>query len=88
MPLRFFRKENSSVARREREEQVERAVVQGFRKLSDLLKKAADLIEAQRLERSGYEKQETFLQRTDRENREKREKNESRPPGSTPPGHR
>lgn len=83
MPLRFFRKENSSISRREREEQVERAVVQGFRKLSDLLKKAADLIEAQRLERGGYEKQETFLQRSDRENREKKD---STPPGSKPTG--
>lgn len=67
MPLRFFRKENSSVARREREEQLERALVKGFRSLSDLLKKAADLIEAQRLERGGYEKQEKFLERTERD---------------------
>lgn len=67
MPLRFFRKENSSVARREREEQVQRAVVQGFRKLSEVLKKAADLIEAQRLERGGYEQQEKFLERSEKE---------------------
>jgi hypothetical protein len=64
MPLRFFNKENSSVARRERQEQIERALAQGFRHLSDILKKAADLIEAQRLERGGYEKQEKFLERT------------------------
>lgn len=70
MPLRFFRKENSSVARREREEQLERALVKGFRSLSDLLKKAADLIEAQRLERGGYEKQEKFLERTERTERD------------------
>jgi hypothetical protein len=63
MPLRFFRKENSSPARREREEQIERAVVDGFRQLSNLLKKAADLIEAKRLERGGYDKQEKFLER-------------------------
>ncbi|MDP1826861.1 MAG: hypothetical protein Q8L48_26550 [Archangium sp.] len=64
MPLRFFRKENSSPARREREEKIERALVDGFRQLSDLLKKAADLIEAKRLERGGYDKQEKFLERT------------------------
>lgn len=64
MPLRFFRKENSSPARREREEKIQRAVVDGFRQLSDLLKKAADLIEAKRLERHGYDKQEKFLERT------------------------
>lgn len=64
MPLRFFSKENSSVARREREEQIQRALVQGFRSLSDILKKAADLIEAERLQKRGYEKQETFLERT------------------------
>ena len=64
MPLRIFRKENSVPARREREEQVERALVQGFRSLADLLKKAADLIEAKRLERHGFDKQEKFLERT------------------------
>lgn len=64
MPLRFFRKENSSPARREREEKVERALVEGFRRLSELLKKAADGLEARRLERGGYDKQEKFLERT------------------------
>ena len=64
MPLRFFRKENSSVARRERAEKIERAVVDGFRQLSGLLKKAADVIETKRLERHGYDKQEKFLERT------------------------
>ncbi len=64
MPLRFFRKENSSPARREREEKIERAIVDGFRQLSNLLKKAADVIEAKRLEKGGYDKQEKFLERT------------------------
>lgn len=64
MPLRFFRKENSSVARREREEQIEKALAQGFRALAEILKKSAELIEARRLERGGYEKQEKFLERT------------------------
>jgi hypothetical protein len=63
MPLRFFRKENSSPARREREEKLQRALVDGFRQLSELLKKAADVLEAKRLERHGYDKQEKFLER-------------------------
>lgn len=63
MPLRIFRKENSSAARREREEQIEKALANGLRVLSDLFKKSAELIEARRLERSGYEKQEKFLER-------------------------
>ena len=72
MPLRFFRKENSSPARREREEQLERALVDGFRKLSNMLKKAADLIEAKRLERGGYDKQEKFLERTAQDPKDQR----------------
>lgn len=72
MPLRFFRKENSSPARREREEQIERAVVDGFRKLSEMLKKTADFIEAKRLERGGYDKQEKFLERTAQEPKDRR----------------
>jgi hypothetical protein len=68
LPL-LFRRENSSAARREREEQLQRAVTEGLRKLSDLLKQAADLIEARRLEKSGYEPQERFLERTDKDRR-------------------
>ncbi len=64
MPLRFFRKDSSSVTRREREEQLQKAVVDGFRQLSSLLKRAADAIEARRLEKNGYDKQEKFLERT------------------------
>ena len=64
MPLRFFRKEESSPARRERQEQLQKAVVDGFRQLSALLKRAADAIEASRLQKNGYDKQEKFLERT------------------------
>ena len=63
MPLRLFRRENSSAARREREERFEKAVVEGFRTLSDLLKVAADAIEKKRLERQGYKEPEQFLER-------------------------
>ena len=63
--LRFLSKENSSAARRERQEQLERLLTEGLRTLSGLLKSAADNLERQRLERSGYEKQDKFLKRHD-----------------------
>ncbi len=65
LPL-LFRRENSSAARRERQAKVERALTDGLRRLSDVLKTAADVIEARRLERRGYESQEQFLERSDR----------------------
>lgn len=64
MPLRFFKKENTTAAQRERQEQVEKALARGFRALAEILEKSAQLIEARRLERGGYEKQEKFLERT------------------------
>lgn len=68
LPL-LFRRENSSAARRERQAQLERAVTEGLRRLSDLLKTAADQIEARRLEKRGFEQQERFLERTDKDPR-------------------
>lgn len=64
MPLRMFRGETSSAAQRERREQFEKALADGFRTLSQLFQKTAELIEQQRLQRGGYEKQEKFLERT------------------------
>lgn len=58
--------ENTAVARRERLDQVERQVAARFRQLSELLAKAAAMLEARRLERSGYERPESFLERADR----------------------
>lgn len=67
MLLRWpFRKENSSAARREREEQLQKALAEGLRTVGHLFARAADFIEKQRLERQGYEKQERFLERTPR----------------------
>lgn len=63
MPVRLFRREKSSAARREREERFQKAVVEGFRRLSEVFKVAADTIEARRLERQGFDKQEKFLER-------------------------
>ncbi|MEW5742893.1 MAG: hypothetical protein AB1938_28515 [Myxococcota bacterium] len=68
LPL-LFRRENSSAARREREAQLERALTDGLRRLADLLKQAADQIEARRLEKRGYHQQERFLERSDKDQR-------------------
>jgi hypothetical protein len=62
----LFRRENSSAARRERQAHLERAMTQGLRRLSHVLGRAADLIEKQRLARSGYETKQDYLQRLDK----------------------
>jgi hypothetical protein len=61
----LFRRENSAAAKRERQRRLERALTEGLRRLSDVLKEAADLIEKQRLAREGYETKQPFLERTD-----------------------
>ncbi len=67
MRLRLpFRKENSSVAQREREEQLQKALAEGLRTLGLMLQRAADFVEKKRLERQGYDKQGRFLERTPR----------------------
>ena len=65
--LKYLRRENSTAARRERQQQIERLFTEGLRTLSTLLKTAADRLEKQRLERSGYETQDKFLKRHDRD---------------------
>lgn len=69
MAFSLFRRDNSTAAQRERADQIERRVVEGFRQLSSLFTKAAELIEARRLERNGYDKPEKFLERADRRRR-------------------
>jgi hypothetical protein len=64
LPL-LFRRENSTAAKVERQERLERAVTEGLRRLSAALKEAADLIEKQRLARKGYETKRDFLQHSD-----------------------
>ena len=65
LPL-LFRRENSAAARREREEQIERAVSAGLRTLASMFQKAADLIESRRLNRNGFKPPGEFLERTAR----------------------
>ena len=66
MGFSLFRRDSSAAARRERAEQIEKSLIEGFRTLSTLFTKAAELIEARRLERNGYDRQEKFLERADR----------------------
>ncbi len=69
MAFSLFRKENNPAAQRERRERLERRIAEGFRQLSLVFQKAAEVVEARRLERNGYESQEKFLERTDRRRR-------------------
>ena len=63
--IKLLRRENSSAARRERQDELERLFTQSLRALSTLLKSTADSLERKRLERSGYEPQDKFLKRQD-----------------------
>lgn len=65
-PLLFRKdrpREKSPAAQRERQDALERRVTQGLRTISELLTRMANNLESQRLARSGYEKQERFLER-------------------------
>jgi hypothetical protein len=64
--LSKLRRENSSAARREREDAIAKAVSEGLRTLSVLLKTLADKVEKERLDRNGYHPQERYLERSDR----------------------
>jgi hypothetical protein len=67
MKFPLFRRDRSKQAQLEAQEELERLMAASFRTLGQLLSRAADLIEAQRLSRSGFEKQGRFLQRLDGE---------------------
>jgi len=69
MALFLFRRENNHAARRERVDRAERRAAATFRRLSELFQRAAELIEARRLERSGYHPPERFLERSEKEPR-------------------
>lgn len=66
MKFPLFRRESTKQAQLEAQAQFERALAESFRTLGTLFTKAAALIEAQRLERSGYGEQERFLERLDK----------------------
>ena len=62
----FSKRDTSKAAQLEAQAQFERAVADGLRALGTLLTRAAELVEAQRLARKGYEEQEKYLERLDK----------------------
>ena len=64
----LFRKDKSKTAQLEAQANFERALADGFRALGRLFHQAAEVIEAQRLARSGFAEQERFLERLDKRN--------------------
>ena len=65
LPL-LFRREKSDASKREKTEEVEKVLTGTLRSLATALTSLANTIERRRLARAGYEKQEKFLERTDR----------------------
>jgi hypothetical protein len=61
----LFGRDRSVQGKRDAQDHAEKVLADTFRVLGQLCGKLADLIEAQRLTRSGYEKQEEFLERID-----------------------
>ncbi len=67
-----------NVLTREARTKVERRVIDTLRTASTFLTKVADLVEAARLSREGYEQQGKFLTRLDREERERQQREAGR----------
>ncbi len=63
-PLLFSR-ERSTAAAQARQAQAEKLLAESLRMLGQIFSKLADAVEAQRLERAGYERQEKYLERTE-----------------------
>jgi hypothetical protein len=63
--LSLFGKENSKAALRERQDRIEKMLAESLRMLGQVCQKLADVVEQQRLQRSGYGPQEKFLERLD-----------------------
>jgi hypothetical protein len=61
----LFRKESELTAQAA-QDRAEKLLVESFRLLSQLCSKVADMVEAQRLSRAGFEEQDKFLERMDR----------------------
>lgn len=62
----LFRRERSAEARLKAQADLERALAEGLRGMGNLFTRAAELIEAQRLQRKGFERQERYLERLDK----------------------
>lgn len=63
LPL-LFRRENSQAARQARQDEVEKALTDSLRRLSEVFKQAAEFLEARRLKKGGYTAPHTYLERT------------------------
>jgi hypothetical protein len=62
----LFRRETSDAARRERAEALERRLADNFRAMAQLFQRAAERLEARRLQRQGLPPQERFLERSEK----------------------
>jgi hypothetical protein len=65
MKFPLFRRDSSKHTQLEAQAQLEKLVADSFRALGQLFTKTAELIDAQRLERTGYGQQDRFLERID-----------------------
>jgi hypothetical protein len=63
--LSRFRRDDGELSARLAQDRAERLLAESFRLLAQLCSKMADMVEAQRLQRSGFETQDKFLKRTD-----------------------
>jgi hypothetical protein len=61
----LFKREKSPAAARDAQDKAEKILAESFRLLSQVCSKLADVIETQRLQRSGYAPQEKYLERLD-----------------------
>lgn len=63
MRLPLFRRDDSRTTRAEREDRLQRGLIDGLRVLAATLERAANLVERIRLHRKGYAPQEEWLER-------------------------
>ena len=63
----LFKRERSPIAGPDAQDRAEKLLVDAFRLMGQLCGKVADLIEAQRLSRQGYDEQGRYLERLDPE---------------------
>ncbi|MGQ0504945.1 MAG: hypothetical protein ACT4TC_06455 [Myxococcaceae bacterium] len=68
LPSLFRRNSDTGLVARSAQDQAEKLLVESFRMLAQVASKMADFVEAQRLERAGYETQGKYLERLDGRN--------------------
>ena len=65
----LFRREKSPQGARQTQDRAEKLLAEGLRRLGQVLSRLADLVEAQRLARAGFERQGKYLERLDQDGR-------------------